>query len=264
MKKAKKDDLSSYDLIKSLEMINIVQESFSLEGQGLDQEALGELIEEAKNIFLRGKVSDFEFLDQKITNEKSVTKTPILIDVSGLKLDPKILSSNEDLNFVEAKNTLIAIFKYFLNSQSSNLVDIDYNFFLNLHFDMFGEVWTWAGKIRHIELNLGVKAYRIREELKMLEADIKYWQQNKTFSDIEIAARLHQRAVYIHPFANGNGRWARMLANIYLKQKGLKPTSWNGGSLAKDNQNRTGYIQAIKLANNGNYRQLIKLHKKLS
>jgi Fic family protein len=52
-------------------------------------------------------------------------------------------------------------------------------------------------------------------------------QPSKTFNTIEISARLHYRAVVIHPFLNGNGRWSRMLANIYLKQNELKPTKWN-------------------------------------
>ena len=38
--------------------------------------------------------------------------------------------------------------------------------------------------------------------------------------------RLHYRAVGIHPFPNGNGRWARMLANIWLRRHGHPITEW--------------------------------------
>ena len=34
----------------------------------------------------------------------------------------------------------------------------------------------------------------------------------------EQAVLLHHRAVQIHPFENGNGRWSRLLANIWLKK----------------------------------------------
>lgn len=60
-----------------------------------------------------------------------------------------------------------------------------------------------------------------------------FWEQNKSFAVVEIAARIHHRAVQIHPFLNGNGRWSRMLVNIYLKQNGLQPTKWNENLLSK-------------------------------
>jgi fido (protein-threonine AMPylation protein) len=89
--------------------------------------------------------------------------------------------------------------------------------------EMFGNVWDWAGEIRTAELNFGINAYLVSTELKKLTDDLSFWHENKTFNTIEISARLHYRAVVIHPFLNGNGRWSRMLANIYLKQNELKP-----------------------------------------
>ena len=68
---------------------------------------------------------------------------------------------------------------------------------------MFGEVWDWAGKLRQIELSIGIKAYLVSTELKNLSDDITYWDKNKTFDVYETAARIHHRAVQIHPFQNG-------------------------------------------------------------
>ena len=34
---------------------------------------------------------------------------------------------------------------------------------------------------------------------------------------LEQAVLIHHRAVQIHPFRNGNGRWSRMLSNIWLR-----------------------------------------------
>lgn len=128
---------------------------------------------------------------------------------------------------------------------------------------MFGDVWDWAGKIRSTELNFGVKAYLVNTELKKLSDDLLYWQKNASFDPIEIAARLHHRAVAIHPFLNGNGRWSRILANIYLKQNKLEPTKWNEDLLAKDNMHRDDYIQALKKADKNNYAPLIQLQGNL-
>jgi Fic family protein len=69
--------------------------------------------------------------------------------------------------------------------------------------------------------------------------------------------------VVIHPFLNGNGRWSRMLANIYLKQNELKLTKWNEDLLAQENIHRGDYIQALKQADNGDYELLIKLQGNL-
>ena len=92
---------------------------------------------------------------------------------------------------------------------------------------MFGQVWDWAGKTRQVELSIGIKAYLVGTEIKKLVDDLAFWDKNRSFNIIETASRIHHRAVQIHPFLNGNGRWSRMLANIYLKQNGLQPTKWN-------------------------------------
>ena len=126
---------------------------------------------------------------------------------------------------------------------------------------MFGNVWDWAGKLRHIELSIGIKAYLVSTELKKLSDDILFWDKNKSFDVYEIATRIHHRAVQIHPFQNGNGRWSRMLANIYLRQKGLMPVMWQEDLLAQENPKRSEYIQALKKADNRDYSDLIEMHK---
>jgi len=98
-------------------------------------------------------------------------------------------------------------------------------------------------------------------ELKKLCDDIAYWDKNKTFDIFETATRIHHRAVQIHPFQNGNGRWSRMLANIYLRQNAKMPVRWQEDLLAKENPKRSEYIEALKKADNSNYKELIELHK---
>lgn len=180
-------------------------------------------------------------------------------DLSGLKLDKNKTYNASEVYFYEAQNILKASIDYLSTIPNKKSAPFDYDFFLKLHKEMFGDVWDWAGKMRIVELNFGVKAYLVNAEVKKLADDLHFWQSNKSFNTIEIAARLHHRAVAIHPFLNGNGRWSRMLANIYLKQNGLEPTKWNENLLAKKNIHRGDYIQALKQADNGNYKPLIKM-----
>ncbi|MDC9727629.1 MAG: mobile mystery protein B [Candidatus Thioglobus sp.] len=180
-------------------------------------------------------------------------------DLSGLKLDKNKTYNASEVYFYEAQNILKASIDYLSTIPNKKSAPFDYDFFLKLHKEMFGDVWDWAGKMRIVELNFGVKAYLVNAEVKKLADDLHFWKSNKSFDTIEIAARLHHRAVAIHPFLNGNGRWSRMLANIYLKQNGLEPTKWNENLLAKKNIHRGDYIQALKQADNGNYKPLIKM-----
>ena len=110
-------------------------------------------------------------------------------------------------------------------------------------------------------MSIGIKAYLVPMELKKLSDDFLFWDKNRSFDVYEIASRLHHRAVQIHPFQNGNGRYSRMLANIYLRQKGLMPVKWQEDLLASENPNRSEYIQALKKADNRDYTDLIEMYK---
>lgn len=182
-----------------------------------------------------------------------------LDDISGLKLDTSKQYTMDEIYLYEAKNITQATLKYLSLVPDKKLAPFAFEWFLLLHKEMFGEVWEWAGKLRQEELSIGVKAYLVSTEFKKLVDDLAFWEENKSFDVIEIASRIHHRAVQIHPFLNGNGRWSRMLANIYLKQNGLQPTKWNENLLSKENLHRDDYIKALKKADNGDYKDLIKL-----
>ena len=184
-------------------------------------------------------------------------------DISGLKLDTSKNYTMKELYLYEAKNITKATIKYLYITPNNKLAPFTYNWLSQLHKEMFGDVWEWAGKNRQVELSIGIKAYLVPTEIKKLVDDLDFWNINKTFSIREIASRLHHRAVQIHPFINGNGRWSRMLANIFLKQNGLQPTKWNENLLSKDNKHRKDYINALKQADNGDYTELIQMQSSL-
>jgi Fic-DOC domain mobile mystery protein B len=184
-----------------------------------------------------------------------------LDDISGLKLDTLQQYTMDEIYLYEAKNITKATLKYLSAIPDKKLAPFSYMWLLTLHEEMFGEVWNWAGKLRQVELSIGVKAYLVNTELKKLVDDVQYWEKYQSFDVIEIATRIHHRTVQIHPFLNGNGRWSRMLSNIYLRQHGLQPTMWNENLLAKENPHRNDYIQALKKADNGEYNDLIQMQK---
>ena len=184
-----------------------------------------------------------------------------LDDISGLILPSDKVYTLKEIYVAEANNIALATIKYLSAPPSIKLAPFTYEWLSQLHEEMFGNVWDWAGKFRQIELSIGIKAYMVPTALKELADDITYWDANKTYDIYEIATRIHHRAVQIHPYQNGNGRWSRMLANIYLRQNGSMPVKWQEDMLSKENLQRDAYIKALKDADSGDYSRLIAMHR---
>jgi Fic-DOC domain mobile mystery protein B len=123
-----------------------------------------------------------------------------------------------------------------------------------LHQRMFDETWSWAGTYRVTEKNIGVPAIQIRESLAVLLGNVRYWLTHQTFEPDEIAIRLHHQLVYIHPFPNGNGRHARLMADVLIDGQGRPVFTWGGpdGSdsthIVRVGELRARYIQALRKA----------------
>jgi Fic-DOC domain mobile mystery protein B len=133
------------------------------------------------------------------------------------------------------------------------------HFARSLHARLFAEVWSWAGRYRLKEKNIGVDPIQIGMQLKNLLDDVQYWVDHDTYEVIEAAVRFHHRLVWIHPFANGNGRHARVYADALLKKVyGADPIDWSGGyDLQQMNDRRSKYIAALRLADTGDYSGLL-------
>jgi Fic-DOC domain mobile mystery protein B len=127
-----------------------------------------------------------------------------------------------------------------------------------LHKMMFGQVWQWAGTFRQTGKNIGVEAYQISMELRNLCEDVNTWLEFESYPPDEIAARFHHRLVYIHLFPNGNGRHARLAADILLMKTLNQPRfSWGQGIIEHEGGVRKQYIRALREADRGNYQPLL-------
>jgi Fic-DOC domain mobile mystery protein B len=188
-------------------------------------------------------------------------ETPI-DDMSGLI--PKGIQTRAELNALEAENIRKAVMRYLAAKPTRRQAPFTLDWCYKLHRQMFGDVWRWAGTRRVTELNVGVPAYRIETDLQTLLDDLEFWRKNPGMDHIEQAARLHHRAVQVHPFVNGNGRWSRMLANIYLRREGGSLTLWPEETVGNESIVRHEYLAAVRAADHGDYAQLIELHRRFS
>jgi Fic-DOC domain mobile mystery protein B len=130
-----------------------------------------------------------------------------------------------------------------------------------IHKEMFGNVWKWAGKKRKTEKNIGVDKTQIDVELKKLLDDLKCWLE-QSMNSLEVSARLHHRLVHIHPFNNGNGRWARFIVNLFLKDYLNSYLEFPEDELLLTTEIRETYIKALQRADNLDYQPLIDFQKK--
>lgn len=170
-----------------------------------------------------------------------------------LGLIPQHITTHEQLNAWEQKNILEGE-KW--ARKKRNIVSVD--FIKKLHVHMFNQTWKWAGKFRQSGKNIGVDWHMISIELQKLCDDVNYQLKHHSFSDDEIAVRFHHRLVWIHPFPNGNGRHARLMADLLIMHLKHPRFSWGmHHDLYKATTARKQYIEALRLADRGNYSLLI-------
>jgi Fic-DOC domain mobile mystery protein B len=168
-------------------------------------------------------------------------------------LIPSYITLRSELNEAEQANILEAE-TWALKRKRSVL---DEQFFNQLHRRMFGNVWKWAGKVRHSEKNIGIDAYRIPTETRQLLDDCRYWIQHESYPAEIVAVRFHHRLVWIHPYPNGNGRFARLATDLLLISLDLKRFSWGRKSQLSDVQTREQYIATLRDADNHNFNTLL-------
>lgn len=193
-------------------------------------------------------------MGKEINIEYPVGATPLSPD----ELDGLILSigTQGELNELEKINIQKG-YQWARKSRSLKKELLTYSGLLKLHKRLFGEIWEWAGIQRKSEKNIGVEQHQISQEIHKLCGDVQFWINNNTYDWDEIAVRFHHRLVLIHPFANGNGRFARIASDLLLKYYNCHEFTWGARDLATADEVRDIYIKALRNADRGDYAALI-------
>ncbi|MEW5964540.1 MAG: mobile mystery protein B [Pseudomonadota bacterium] len=182
--------------------------------------------------------------------------TPLEPD-ERLGLKQTWITTRRDLNEAEQEN-IVKGAAWARGRRQRNKDMLNADFARTLHKRMFGDVWDWAGTNRLTERNIGIEAHRIANDIGMMFDDIRYWVDHATFPPDEIAVHLHHRLVAIHPFPNGNGRHARLMADLLVERLGQPSFSWGGGTLHDVGELRTSYIAALRAADDHHVAPLIQ------
>lgn len=167
------------------------------------------------------------------------------------------LATKEELNEWERENNLQA--RAWAIEDRASAADIPSDEYVRkLHKKMFDQTWKWAGEYRRTERNIGAPVHEIRERFVVLCGDVRYWIDHRTYPPDEIGVRFHHRLTFIHPFPNGNGRHARLIADILVVKLGGPPFSWGSANLLKEGEARANYLEAVRAADNGGIHPLLK------
>ena len=168
------------------------------------------------------------------------------------------ITTHQELNEFEQLNIEKAFLKYRFRHRPKQAEILSEKFILNLHKEMFDDVWSWSGKYRKSNKNIGVDRFLVATRFNQLIDDCSYWIENKVMKEDEICIQFKHRLVSIHLFSNGNGRHSRLMADIMRRHIFGKPFfSWGRINLAAKGNVRTTYIQALKEADKGNIQPLL-------
>jgi cell filamentation protein len=126
-----------------------------------------------------------------------------------------------------------------------------------MHREWLGAIYHWAGSYRSVNIAKGGFMFAAAAEVPRL---MQEWSRGPLHrytpgraSDIsaqaEALAVVHAELILIHPFREGNGRCARLLALLMALQMGLPPLDFGGVRAAEKRR----YIEAIHAALDRNY-----------
>lgn len=124
-----------------------------------------------------------------------------------------------------------------------------------LHRRMFGAVWRGAGDYRRMPGPAGWEPAQIAEGMRVFLEDAGGWISHGVHAPRDAAVRLHYRLLAVRPWANGNGRHARLLADVLVAAHGEAPLTW--GARSSGPAARAAYGLALAAADAGDLGPLL-------
>ena len=171
-------------------------------------------------------------------------------------LVPSHITTQADLNAWEQANILQAVRWVARQKKHALLTE---GFVRDLHRRMFDQTWKWAGTFRQSNKNIGVDWTQVAVKLRNLLDNTRFQIDHKVFEPDELVVRFHHQLVWVHAFPNGNGRHARLMADVLAQQLGRPRMTWGGADveLVSMGTVRDRYLRALREADQGQWSALI-------
>jgi len=137
------------------------------------------------------------------------------------KLD---IRSQEELDNVEQTITAINAAEI---EELQEFVNVDFNYYKNLHYRIFGDLYEWAGKVREINISKKATYFCRYDDIEPLaEKCFARLKKMNFFADlpfdkfIEELTELYCTLNFYHPFREGNGRVQRLFLTLLIRNAG--------------------------------------------
>jgi Fic-DOC domain mobile mystery protein B len=95
-----------------------------------------------------------------------------------------------------------------------------------LHKRMFSGIWKRAGHYRQHAEPPGLEPAKIAEGVRLVLDDAECWLRFGTYPVHEAAVRLHYGLWCVRPWSDGNGNYARLMADVFVESQGEAPLTW--------------------------------------
>ncbi len=137
------------------------------------------------------------------------------------------ITDQETLN--DAETILLSdTYDHFLALSESGSLQFDVDLIFRIHRYFLGPLYSWAGKIRIVEISkngmLFCASLQIKNALndleKTIEENIPSNKDNRRMIS-EKLARIHCEFNAIHPFREGNGRTIRLFLDLLMLNNGF-------------------------------------------
>ncbi len=146
---------------------------------------------------------------------------------------------------------------YLLTTQLATDTRFDLAYVHNLHKVALGHLYKFAGRSRTVNLSKGGFSFPaaafLDQSLNNFEIEILsrlFDSYNKQADFVQDLAKVHAEFLFIHPYREGNGRTARLLANLMAYKAG-----YDGLKFEKLDSKEMfdAYIHAVQQAGLKNY-----------
>ncbi len=166
-----------------------------------------------------------------------------------LKLtDKQAIEQSEFEGFLFAELTL--------TDELSNKTRFNVKYIKKIHKLALSHLYSFAGKYRTVNMSKGgflfPAAQFISRNMNAFDNEIlstipnKYTEKESLIKDI---AKVHGELLFIHPFREGNGRTARVLANLMARKQGYKGLNFD----FIDKKMFQKYVSAVQAVADKNY-----------
>lgn len=139
------------------------------------------------------------------------------------------------------------------------------SYLLDLHRLALGHLYAFAGRYREVNISKGGFAFPAARFLPAsMQQFEQQWLRKPLPADrdalLDHVGAVHGELLFIHPFREGNGRAARMLANLMLERQGHERPRWE----LIDEAAFPRYVAAVQQSGLGNYAPMQALIRSLS